>query len=317
MDFLLQHRPEEALPLRRAPPSRAWLAACQRCRGPEILFAFFDDLSAETTPDSGALANLLRKFQSRGSQRIIRGGRVLVIQDGAELPIEPNEEVFIHLDRRRYAITQSVQIGSDAAKHFIVEQCAIIHDDSRRQSNDVLESVWLPKVTLVARVTFADCSKLTHVSMPVVESVGIGTFDCCSSLRSVSLDARDVGDFAFSQCKQLRVVALPRASVASAYIFQACTMLESVSMPVATRVCQEAFCRCDSLTAVSLPLVESVEGGAFHGCSNLETVSLPRLESVEGDAFEGCLRLSRDNFFAPDHVKNTLPASFWGLELIQ
>ena len=132
---LLQHRPEEALPLRHAPPSRAWPAACQRCRGPEILFAFFDDLSAETTPDSGALANLLRKFQSRGSQRIIRGGRVLVIQDGPELPNEPNKEVFIYLDRRRYAITQRVQIGC-RANHLIVEQCAIIHNDDRHYTND-------------------------------------------------------------------------------------------------------------------------------------------------------------------------------------
>ena len=310
MELLLQHRPEEALPLRHAPPSRAWLAACQRCRGPEILFAFFDDLSAETTPDSGALASLLRKFQSRGSQRIIRGGRVLVIQDGPELPNEPNKEVFIYLDRRRYAITQRVQIGSDVAKHVIVEQCAIIHDDNRSQSNDVLESVWLPKVTLVAMRTFHGCSKLVHVSMPVVEEVGNGAFYCCSSLRSVSLDARDVGEEAFARCAQLRVVSLPRASEASAHIFHGCTMLESVSMPVATRVCEGAFYECESLTAVSLPVVESVEDYAFHGCSNLETVSLPRLEFVENDAFEGCPRLSRDKIFAPDHVKNTLPADF-------
>ena len=194
MDFLLQHRPEEALPLRHAPPSRAWLAACQRCRGPEILFAFFDDLSAETTPDSGALASLLRKFQSRGSQRIIRGGRVLVIQDGPELPNEPNKEVFIYLDRRRYAITQHVEIGSDVAKHVIVEQCAIIHDDNDFELHNVLESVWLPKVTLVAKDTFTHCSKLVHISMPVVESVGDSAFKYCSSLRSMSLDARNVAE---------------------------------------------------------------------------------------------------------------------------
>ena len=313
MEFLLQHRSEEALPLRHAPPSRAWLAACQRCRGPEILFAFFDDLSVEATSDSGALANLLRKFQSRGSQRIIRGGRVLVIQDGPELPNEPNKEVFIYLDRRRYAITQRVQIGSISAKHVIVEQCAIIHDYNGFLSNDVLESVWLPKVTLVDLGTFRNCSKLIHVSMPVVEWVCERAFYCCSSLRSVSLNARNVGFCAFTLCAQLRVVALPRASVASGYIFCGCTMLESVSMPVATQVWDGAFYQCDFLTAVSLPVVERVEAYAFEECSSLETVSLPRLESVENYAFQRCPRLSRDNVFAPGHVKNTLPASFRGV----
>ncbi|MEM7449786.1 MAG: hypothetical protein AAF355_16270 [Myxococcota bacterium] len=134
--IMLQHRPEEALPLRHAPPSRAWLAACRRCRGPEILFAFFDDLS--TTPDSGALASLLRKFRSRGSQRIIRGDRVLVIYDGPELPNEPNEEVFIYMDRRRYG---PGQLPPRAAKHVICEHYAEVGGGVF--SGNVMESVWL------------------------------------------------------------------------------------------------------------------------------------------------------------------------------
>ena len=91
MDFIvshfLDHHPEQALALRHAPPSRAWLAACRRCCGPEILFAFFDDLSEESEPDGAALASLLRRFQSnritygvrvRGSLRITYGDRMLI-----------------------------------------------------------------------------------------------------------------------------------------------------------------------------------------------------------------------------------------------
>ena len=90
MELVLAHTPEHALLMRRAPPSRAWLAACRRCCGPEILFAFFEDLSEETEPDSAALASLLRKFKSQGSQRIVRNGRVLVIvDDGTPVDLRP------------------------------------------------------------------------------------------------------------------------------------------------------------------------------------------------------------------------------------
>ena len=98
MDFVvscfLDEHPEQALALRHAPPSRAWLAACRRCCGPEIFFAFFDDLSEEWEPDGAALASLLRRFQSNritygvqatGSQNVYNiryGDRELIIVDG-------------------------------------------------------------------------------------------------------------------------------------------------------------------------------------------------------------------------------------------
>ena len=124
MDIFLHHGAEYALELRHAPPSHAWLAACRRCRGPETLFAFFDDLAEETEPDSAALDNLLRKFQSRGSQRITRGGRVLLIVDGP--PLATDSEVFIYLDRRRYADGEPAKIHHPGSKHVICEHCRVI-----------------------------------------------------------------------------------------------------------------------------------------------------------------------------------------------
>ena len=124
MDIFLHHEAEYALELRHAPPSHAWLAACRRCRGPEILFAFFDDLKVETEPDSAALDNLLRKFQSQGLQRIARGGRVLLIVDGPE--IATDEAAFIYLDRRRYADGEPVKVQHPDSKHVICEHCRVI-----------------------------------------------------------------------------------------------------------------------------------------------------------------------------------------------
>ena len=166
--YMFENRPEEALPLRFAPPSRAWLAACQRCRGPEILFAFCDDLSVEAAPDCSALASLLRKLQSRGSQRVISGGRVLVIQDGPELPNEPNKEVFIYLDRQHYAITQRVQIGPPAARRAPPAPRRIMdfyspHRDNRVSSSPMMRSRLLDKIDVFRRANF-----------PLAETEGIG-----------------------------------------------------------------------------------------------------------------------------------------------
>ena len=308
MDFIvshfLDHHPELVLALRHAPPSRAWLAACRRCCGPEILFAFFDDLAEETEPDSAALDNLLRKFQTQVSQRIIRGGRVLLVVDGP--PID--QEAFIYLDRRRYADDERARLAHPGAKHIVCEHCRVIERGSS-SDNRVLESVWLPKATSVCDRTFHRCRRLVHVSLPVVESIGRNAFRRCHGLQSVSVIARDLGAGAFSACTLLRTVSLPCARSASTGLFLDCRSLESLSMPIATEVRTLSFWHCSSLTEVSLPAVRDVGRHAFQSCRNLEAVSLPSLDSVDSTAFSRCRRLSKESISAPEHVKSTLPDS--------
>ena len=311
MDIFLHHGAEYALELRHAPPSHAWLAACRRCRGPEILFAFFDDLKVETETDSAALDNLLRKFQSQGSQRITdRGGRVLLIVDGPELATD--EAAFIYLDRRRYADGEPAKIQAQVAKHVICEHGRVIERGWDRCPEDdvLLESVWLPKATSVGEQTFCRCRQLVRVSLPVIESIGKSAFWGCNWLRSVSLDAQFLGDSAFACCSRLRTVSLPYARFASKHLFNGLDNLESVSMPIATEVRQHAFRNCSNLTEVSLPAVRHVAISAFLFCDKLEAVSFPRLESVHRNAFSRCRHLSKERIFVPEHVKNTLPDSF-------
>ena len=307
MEVFLHHGAEYALELRHAPPSHAWLAPCRRCRGPEVLFAFFDDLAEDVEPDT--LDNLLRKFQSRGSQRIARGGRVLLIVDGP--PLATDSEVFIYLDRRRYADGEPAKIHHPDSKHVICEHCRVIERGWEISSeNEVIESVWLPKATSVGDWTFRDCTVLVHVSLPVVESIGGSAFLLCSSLRSVSLVAHEVGGRVFAFCRRLRTVSLPFARLASGGLFDGCNELESVSMPIATEVQEFVFAWCSSLTEVSLPAVRDVGELAFQVCRNLEAVSLPSLDSVDSTAFSACYRLSKERITAPERVKNSLPDSF-------
>ena len=303
MQVLLAHCPEHALELRHAPPSHAWLAACRRCRGPEILFAFFEGLSEETPADSAALGHLLRKFQSQGSQVITRGGRVLVVEDGPRLSLE--ETPFIYLDRRRYDDDQTVKIRRDCAKHVIVEHCRAV-DSCESGLRRIIESVWLPKATSVGAATFYRCERLVHVSLPAIDSVGDRAFSSCTSMRSIHLGARDVGDQAFVGCSKLQAASLPFARRASSGLFAHCRSLTSVSMPVATTLETDAFRVCSSLTAVAFPSVRQVGAWAFDGCRKLETVSLPCLDVVDDRAFRDCPRLTRDRIVAPNVVKDRL-----------
>ncbi|MEM7015984.1 MAG: ATP-binding cassette domain-containing protein, partial [Pseudomonadota bacterium] len=129
-----------------------------------------------------------RKFQSRGSQRITRGGRVLLIVDGP--PLATDKEVFIYLDRRRYADGEPAKIQHPDSKHVICEHCRVIERGWDVWTEDeVIESVWLPKVTSVGRYAFRNCKRLAHVSLPVVESIGGSAFLLCSSLRGDAVTA--------------------------------------------------------------------------------------------------------------------------------
>lgn len=283
---LLCCRPEDALECRRAPPSRAWLVACQRCRGPEILFAFFEGLGRTAhTPNCAYLAALLRKFRSRGSQRITLGNRVLVVVDDDD-PTPTTKADFIYLDRRRRA--GPVVVPHQIARHVICEHGQVIDGREDVRYDHVLRSVWLPAATAVGPHTFEMCSTLAHVSLPAVQSIGKWAFRECICLRFVSLPASDVGVGAFIGCVRLQTAALPLARVAATNLFWDCRSLGRVSMPTATRVCYGAFRNCGSLADVELPAACWVEHTAFLNCTSLWTVSLPSAKCIEGSAFDGC-----------------------------
>lgn len=197
LQVFLEHRPEDALEQRNAPPCRAWLVACQRCRGPEILFAFFDSVSPNAPPPSGAsLDAILRKFRSYGSFRIQRGDRVIIIAGDECPPPQPwsysHKSNFLYLDRRRHAGDAPTIIPHQIARHVICEHARIIHEDPWRQRsqgyrvwNRVLESVWLPEATTLGPSSFSRCSNLAFLTLPSVESMGRHVFMDANAVRKV------------------------------------------------------------------------------------------------------------------------------------
>lgn len=305
LEQVLLHRPEDALELRRAPPARAWLAACQRCRGPEILFAFFEGVGRGPAPNNKYLTALLRKFRSHGSQRITLGNSVLVIVDDDDPTPQPNAD-FIYLDRRRHK--GPVVIPHRIARHVICEHGQTIDGREEIHYENVLTSVWLPAATAVGPHAFEMRSTLTYVSLPEIQSIGKWAFRECICLRFVSLSAREVGVGAFIGCVRLQAAILPLARDAAANLFWECRNLYRLSMPAATRVCYGAFRNCGSLEYVEFPAACWIEHRAFLNCTSLWNVALPSAKSIEGSAFDGCPNL-KQRPASSDDSPDTLIAS--------
>ena len=113
------------------------------------------------------------------------------------------------------------------------------------------------------------------------------------SVTSITSNAAEVGQYAFSGCEQL----------------------ETVSFPMATKIQGGAFIGCKALVSVSAPNVKEIRSdatnyfvfdidgnymkdtlGAFSGCVNLATVNFPMAETIYQSAFSGCTGLTNLKF---------------------
>lgn len=224
--IVLGHCPEVALEVRHAPPSRAWLRACQRCRGPGIIFAFFDGLpNTGPTPNSAALASLLRKVELRGSRRIVVGGRVLVVVDDQH-PTPSEEASFIYWDRREQG-----SIPHRVAQHVICQRGGLVGRSASRSEDSALSSLWLLQAKTV--YGFARCRGLVHVSLPLATRINAETFKQCTRLAWVSFpQVRELEDHAFNGCSMLETVLLPNVVLIRPRAFYACTKLRQLSSQV-------------------------------------------------------------------------------------
>lgn len=105
-----------------------------------------------------------------------------------------------------------------------------------------------------------------------------------------------IDDDAFSDCRQLVTVQLPRQLTSiGARAFKGCVKLENPTLPEGlTTIGQEAFSGCRALTVPLLPQgLRSIGPKAFLGCSQLLEVTLPTsVASIGDEAFAQCPMLS-------------------------
>ncbi len=171
-----------------------------------------------------------------------------------------------------------------------------------------LESVAIPQgVKKIGFRAFSYTPKLDSVTLSTVcEEIGYGAFDR-SGISYISIpSATLIGDYAFSDCKNLKSITLPNnLKTLNRCAFQGCTKLESVSLPESlTCISSYLFANCESLKVITLPNnLKTINNNAFGGCINLESVTFNNgLEEIGDSAFERCSALT--NITIPESLKS-------------
>lgn len=122
--------------------------------------------------------------------------------------------------------------------------------------------------------------KLQDAVIPLgVERIPGSMFYGCSGLERVELPPtiREIGDYAFAQCRSLKYVSL-------------------ASLSQLRRIGTSAFENCEALEAVLLPAsLEELGGAAFSGCTGLRRVDFApgfQLAALPDHCFRGCKSLT-------------------------
>ena len=126
------------------------------------------------------------------------------------------------------------------------------------------------KVTVISRLAFANCTKITKVNLPN---------EC------IKIDEK-----AFYACKGLQDIDFKNVSSISQSAFEDCRSLTKVIIPNGIReIPKRAFHGCENLEKVIIPsTVERVGYEAFEYCKSLGNVVIPNKKTVLADyAFSG------------------------------
>lgn len=144
--------------------------------------------------------------------------------------------------------------------------------------------------------------------------------DYRSSIKSVEITegATDIGDNAFSGCKNLAVITMPSSLTSiGRYAFANCTNLSSITIPqnvtdigecafqssgltsvtfenMPTRIENKIFFNCKNLVSITIPdTVIDIGNGAFALCTGLTSVFIPEsVESIGDEAFKSCSNIT-------------------------
>ena len=122
-------------------------------------------------------------------------------------------------------------------------------------------------ITRLPRGVFAECQKLTHVSLTNVNSIGNEAFKGCTVLNlSLLSGVREIGEGSFSHSGIVNLSALDVTSIGAS-----------------------AFANCDRLTRIMLnDTLSVIPDRAFSGCTSLADVNVPSaLTRIGAYAFEG------------------------------
>jgi len=159
--------------------------------------------------------------------------------------------------------------------------------------------------------TFAGCSNLTELTIPVDATCYTNTFKDCTNIQKITYTYGTTGDMSKRDFDvEYSPEYISRDSLKN-LIFDSgitgvkivhCKNLETVVLPERVTSFSGSFYGCAKLSHVTLPEgITDLPEYMFYGCTNLETVELPdSLTSLGVSAFENCSSLTALNI--PDGV---------------
>ena len=127
--------------------------------------------------------------------------------------------------------------------------------ESMFKGDSALNNVTIPyDVKTIGNNAFQNCTALTTISLPSVESISTNAF-MGSGLTSIMIPSETIGNNAFKNCKSLESVAFAdTVKTISSSAFQGCIALKKITLP---------------------KNLESLDPSAFRGCTVLEELNAP------------------------------------------
>ena len=154
--------------------------------------------------------------------------------------------------------------------------------------NGQILSLNLPNVREIGNYFALDCQKLTSVSMPDLETMGINCFQF-NTLEHVNMPKlREIGEMSFYKCRNLQEINLPQVQKMDSFCFTGVYQLKNVNMPQLRYVGDHMFHTAPALTVLDLPNLQRMGQNCVMN-AQLKTVNLPQLQSVDNNCFvNGC-----------------------------
>lgn len=153
-----------------------------------------------------------------------------------------------------------------------------------------LASVNLPDVTEIGAQAFLDCSNLTSITAPKVQSIGDWGLQG-TAITSIDMPLLKEARYSAFCRTDLTEVSLPSLETAGVIVFGHCKQLRTVDLPKLQNLSQQLFTRCTSLVAVNAPAATSMGNNVFKGCSELVSITLQGVTELTYEAFAECTKL--------------------------
>ena len=158
-----------------------------------------------------------------------------------------------------------------------------------------LASVNLPDVTAIGAQAFLDCSNLTSITAPKVQSIGDWGLQG-TAITSIDMPLLKEARYSAFCRTALTEVSLPSLETAGVIVFGHCKQLRTVDLPKLQNLSQQLFTRCTSLVSVSAPAATSMGINVFKGCSELVSITLQGVTELTNEAFAECTKLENITF---------------------